>query len=166
MSRAAWEAFVISRSTACAGSTGHTRRQAVADLNQAAIRFVDEAMQPEKTALLHGDFTGEHLLMRNTNGDWRITGLIDFGDCRIGHPEYDLVTPGLDIMIGEGKCQREMLLGYGFAPSDLTELLREKLTRWSLLHEYIRVPEQPDGRSRLNASDEEIRSLARLLWRF
>ncbi|MEU8798150.1 aminoglycoside phosphotransferase family protein [Spirillospora sp. NPDC048819] len=39
-----------------------------------------------RPALIHADFSLDHLLVTGT----RITGLIDFGDVRIGDPDYDL----------------------------------------------------------------------------
>lgn len=40
-----------------------------------------------KPVLLHGDFSPDHILFDRKTG--RITGIIDFGDTRIGDPAYD-----------------------------------------------------------------------------
>ncbi|GAA0552837.1 phosphotransferase family protein [Actinomadura livida] len=48
--------------------------------------LADDGNFADPPALTHADFSLDHLLITGT----RITGLIDFGDVRIGDPDYDL----------------------------------------------------------------------------
>lgn len=65
--------------------------------------------EPENFAytprLLHGDLSADHLLARSG----KLTGVIDFGDLRIGDPAYDFV--GLYVEYG-AKFTREVLARY------------------------------------------------------
>lgn len=42
--------------------------------------------------LLNGDLTEDHVLLRRQNGQWRVSGLIDFGDALVGRREYEWVA--------------------------------------------------------------------------
>ncbi len=49
--------------------------------------------------LMNGDLTEDHILLRQDNGKWRISGLIDFGDALVGPREYEWIAlwfSGLD----------------------------------------------------------------------
>jgi hygromycin-B 7''-O-kinase len=49
--------------------------------------------------LMNGDLTEDHILLRQDNGKWRISGLIDFGDALVGQREYEWIAlwfSGLD----------------------------------------------------------------------
>lgn len=107
--------------------------------------------------LLHGDLTQDHVLLIENEGEYSISGVIDFGDARIGHPFYDFIVPLLHYVYGEPVLSEELIKGYGLAVADD---LRDVLTRYCLLHEFAtlddhleRVPtESPsDFQSRLRA---------------
>ncbi|HOU11984.1 MAG TPA: aminoglycoside phosphotransferase family protein [Anaerolineae bacterium] len=42
--------------------------------------------------LMNGDLTEDHILLRQDNGKWRISGLIDFGDALVGQREYEWIA--------------------------------------------------------------------------
>ena len=64
---------------------------------------------PFKKVLLHGDITRDHLILTEKNRSWSISGVIDFGDARIGHPYYEFVVPLLDYAYGEHKLSSALL---------------------------------------------------------
>jgi len=65
------------------------------------------------TVLLHGDLDAINLLIEEHNGTWRITGLVDWGDIKLGPAAHDFISPG----IHSYRSQRELLhawyAGYG-----------------------------------------------------
>ncbi|TCP52872.1 aminoglycoside 2''-phosphotransferase [Tumebacillus sp. BK434] len=65
----------------------------------------DPANFTYRPRLLHGDLSAEHLLVQ----DGKLTGVIDFGDLRIGDPAYDFV--GLYVEYG-ADFTREVLAHY------------------------------------------------------
>ncbi len=52
---------------------------------------VSETVSDRATCVIHGDLTPDHVFYEQH----RVSGLIDFGDCGIGDPAYDLATATL-----------------------------------------------------------------------
>lgn len=96
-------------------------------------RFVEPPLAP---VLLNGDLTGEHILLGEQDGAWRIGGVIDFGDARIGHPFYEFIAPLATCTFGEPALSVSLVEAYGLA---LTPPVREALTTFCLLHEFGRL---------------------------
>jgi hygromycin-B 7''-O-kinase len=90
----------------------------------------------QRPVLLTGEYTPMNFLVKQKSGIWHINGLIDFGDCMLGLPEYDLLGPGVFLIQGNKKLLREFLLAYGYSPEKLTPLLSRQLTALMLLHRY------------------------------
>lgn len=93
-------------------------------------------MEIKKPVLLTGEYTPMNFLVKNIGGIWHIDGLIDFGDCMLGLPEYDLLGPGAFLIQGDKQLLREFLVSYGYTLDELTAKLRHKLTALMLLHKY------------------------------
>ena len=56
-------------------------------------RLAAFAEPPFPHVFLHADLTEDHfLLTKREDGSWFVSGIIDFGDARIGHPFYDFVA--------------------------------------------------------------------------
>lgn len=91
---------------------------------------------PFEPVLLHADLTEDHLLLGEREGVWRITGLIDFADAKMGHAYYDFVAPLAFFTFGRPHLSRTLIEGYGLR---LTAELAERLTTYCLLHEFGRV---------------------------
>jgi hygromycin-B 7''-O-kinase len=53
------------------------------------------------------------------HGRWRLSGLFDFDDARIGFYEYDLAAAGLFLIAGRQGLLRPFLLTYGYIESEL-----------------------------------------------
>lgn len=64
---------------------------------------------------------------------WIPTGIIDFGDARIGHPFYEFVAPLAFYTFGTPKGSMTLLEAYGLVPSPG---LFRSLTHYCLLHEF------------------------------
>lgn len=86
--------------------------------------------------LLNADLTEDHVLLSQRKGEWRISGLIDFGDARIGHPFYDFIAPLAFYTFDAPKRSLALLNAYGLAP---TPPVRDALTTYCLLHEFGRL---------------------------
>lgn len=63
----------------------NTRRTVTREIVSFINRPEHFAFQP---VLIHGDFAAEHILVDTETG--RVTGIIDFGDCGLGDPAYDV----------------------------------------------------------------------------
>jgi hygromycin-B 7''-O-kinase len=83
-----------------------------------------------------GDIHQYHLLIVEAQGQWRLAGLFDFDDARIGFKEYDLAATGLFLMHGRPALLRAFLQAYGYADADCTGALSHRLLAYTLLHRY------------------------------
>jgi hygromycin-B 7''-O-kinase len=84
---------------------------------------------------LHGDIHAGNLLLDESDGRWRVSGLIDFGDSLCGFHEYEFVAPGVLMVQGNRELQRAMLLAYGYTEAQLDLNLRARLMLLTVLYE-------------------------------
>jgi Ser/Thr protein kinase RdoA (MazF antagonist) len=82
-------------------------------------------------ALLHADATPDNLLVSPV--DDAVTGLVDWGDARLGDPAYDLITPSLFQCRGDARLCAALFEGYG---KPLDDAMRHRLMTYSLIHRY------------------------------
>ena len=82
--------------------------------------------------LLHTELGPGHLLVQ----DGQIRGLIDFGEARLGPPEYDFAAVGLFVTRGERASFAAFLDAYGVPQERRGMALIRRLMRHALLHEY------------------------------
>lgn len=94
--------------------------------------LIDQGRAPR---LLHSDLNADHLLGVARDGRWQPTGIIDFGDARVGDPLYELVALHLGLFGGDKRLLRAFLASYGH-----TELLGDRFVEramgYTLLHEF------------------------------
>lgn len=99
-------------------------------------RLVAFAEPAAAAVLLNGDITADHLLLERTGGHWRVGGLIDFGDAKVGHPLYEFVAPLAFYTFGRPSLSRALVEAYG---GWRVEEVAEVLTTYCLLHEFGRL---------------------------
>jgi hygromycin-B 7''-O-kinase len=138
-----WPAFVEGQKRECIDGVG---RAGLDEHWVRAVRSFFAGLPPLfepgfEPVLLSADITDEHILVGQREGHWEVTGYIDFGDAMLGYPHYDFVAPGCSVTRGSLHLQRAMLLAYGFAEEQLDEALADRLTAYTLLHRFVRVPE-------------------------
>ncbi|MDA0334505.1 MAG: aminoglycoside phosphotransferase family protein [bacterium] len=114
------------------------------------------AEPPYEPVLLHADLTLDHFLLRQHHGTWSVSGLIDFGDARIGHPFYDFVAILVDYTLGVPELSQALLASYGLPA---TAAVTDSLTRYCLVHEFLTLK---DLRNTIPMATPE--DLHRVLW--
>jgi len=97
--------------------------------------------------LISADITEDHLLLSERNGVWDVTGLIDFGDARMGHSHYEFIAPLAFYTFGKPDLSHTLVEAYGL-PFDSE--IAASLTTYCLLHEFGRLA---DFLKRYPASD-------------
>ena len=55
----------------------------------------------------------------------------------LGHPDYEIVAPGLEIAGGDPDILRTLLLAAGYPEKDLDQSLCRRLMAYTLVHRYI-----------------------------
>ena len=121
--------------------------------------LVDHRLPPH---LLHCDLNADHVLGGFTGDHWQPTGVIDFGDAKVGDRLYELEALHIGLFHGDKRLLRAFLDAYGFDP-DLRRDFTQRAMSMALLHEFNvlgevtqRFPGATDGRS--------LEELTTLLW--
>jgi hygromycin-B 7''-O-kinase len=96
----------------------------------------ESLLQIEKPVILTGEYTPMNFLVKQENDIWHISGLIDFGDAMLGHPEYDLLGPIAFLIQGDKSLLKVFLKSYGYSNEQITAALSHKLMSLLLLHRY------------------------------
>ena len=89
-----WSALLGAQRTEC---VIEMRRAGVAD---ALVRQVEPYLEAtpwgdDPPVLVHGDLTHLNLLVAEQGDGWRITGLIDWGDVKLGSRTHEFISPGV-----------------------------------------------------------------------
>ena len=67
----------------------------------------------QRPCLLHSDLTEDHLLVAERDGEWFVTGLIDWADAEVGDPIYDWVAVWFSVCRRDPRLFGAFLSGYG-----------------------------------------------------
>jgi hygromycin-B 7''-O-kinase len=121
--------------------------------------LIDRSKAP---ALIHADLNRDHVLGEIVSGAWQPSGIIDFGDARVGDRTYELVALHLGLFDGDGRRLRTFLDAYGFDAELQRDFVRRAMTM-TLLFEFDTLGEiienMPDA-----AASASLEELAELLW--
>jgi hygromycin-B 7''-O-kinase len=98
---------------------------------------LDDALVASRTVphvVVHGDLNAEHLLLEEA-GRWIVSALIDFGDARIGVPDYEWMPLWL------GLCNRDVAVLQAFLEAydpalSVDDRLGRRIAAWTLLHDF------------------------------
>ena len=71
------------------------------------------ALRHVQPVLLHADITEDHVLLKKCRNKWRLPGLIDFGDARMGPIEYEWPALWFGACARKPELFRAFLAGYG-----------------------------------------------------
>jgi hygromycin-B 7''-O-kinase len=86
--------------------------------------------------ILTGEYIPENFLLSCEGGNWRLSGLIDFGDVLTGWGEYDLLGPSAFMTAGKPGRVRSLFRGFGYLPDEVTPTVRRRLMALMLLHRF------------------------------
>ncbi|MES2193769.1 MAG: aminoglycoside 3'-phosphotransferase/choline kinase family protein [Pseudomonadota bacterium] len=86
--------------------------------------------------ILTGEYIPENFLLSCHDGNWRLSGLIDFGDVMPGRGEYDLLGPSAFMTAGMPRRVRSLFEGYGYSRAECVFNLKRRLMALMLLHRF------------------------------
>jgi hygromycin-B 7''-O-kinase len=131
-----WEAFMRGQIQGC--RIRHERLglpqkflHGLDDLLRDAVELIPMNAPP---VILTGEFIPENFLLCCQDGDWRISGLIDFGDVLTGWGEYDLLGPSAFMTAGRRGRVRRLFEGFGYSKADVDFTCKRRLMALLLLH--------------------------------
>jgi hygromycin-B 7''-O-kinase len=84
--------------------------------------------------ILTGEYIPENFLLSAEGGNWRLSGLIDFGDVMTGWGEYDLLGPSAFMTAGMPRRVRSLFAGFGYSNAEFDSTLKRRLMALMLLH--------------------------------
>ena len=127
---------------------------------QAYVHPVEELVDTSREpCLLHGDLTADHWL-----GDWtppyRLHGVIDMGDARVGDPFYELVALHLWAFDCDKTMLRAFCQSYGLSEAEQSGFAQKAMS-YALLHAFdvlVGVMKRPEVRAMY------LEELGRRLW--
>jgi hygromycin-B 7''-O-kinase len=97
-----------------------------------AEALLDRSAPPR---LLHCDMNADHLLGEFQGERWIPTGIIDFGDAKVGDVFYELAALHLGLFHGDRRLLRIFLLAYGADLLTRPDFSRRAM-QFTLLHEF------------------------------
>mgnify|MGYP001821812781 FL=1 len=119
--------------------------------------------QPFQPVLLLADITREHVFVNCSEGKWRVVGYLDFGDAMLGHPDYEMIAPGLEIAGGDPELLQSLLTAAGYPENTHNQCLSRRLMAYTLIHRYVDLAAVlslvPQARNAANLDE-----LASLVW--
>lgn len=162
-----WAKFLEKQITHCLEQHRNTGLSAI--LLQQLPTYLDSIKdilsEIKKPVILTGEYTPMNFLVKQVDGIWHISGLIDFGDAMLGLPEYDLLGPGAFLIQGDKQLLRVFLMAYGYLPHEMTERLSHQLTALLLIHKYSNLNIQvriPNWKEKV----QNLEDLENLVWDF
>jgi hygromycin-B 7''-O-kinase len=131
-----WDRFMVQQIEAC-----RARHQRLG-LPQKYLDGLDDILRDAAAlipmdappVILTGEYIPENLLLSSEGGNWRLSGLIDFGDVMTGWGEYDLLGPSAFMTAGMPRRVRSLFAGFGYSDADINFTLKRRLMALLLLH--------------------------------
>ncbi len=131
-----WDQFLLKQIEGC-----RARHQRLG-LPRKFLDGLDQLLHDAKTlvpmsappVILTGEYIPENFLLAREGADWRLSGLIDFGDVMTGWGEYDLLGPSAFMTGGMPRRVRSLLQGFGYSPADMDQAMKRRLMALLMLH--------------------------------
>lgn len=84
--------------------------------------------------LLHGDLDAINLLIEERQGTWAITGLVDWGDVKLGPAAHDFISPGIHSYRGQRELLHAWYAGYGLCNEERLSDFTQNIMARSMLY--------------------------------
>lgn len=108
----------------------------LAGLKEFISKFDVKDFMTSRPKFLHSDLTFDHFLLSQTNGQYKVSAVIDFADCRCGHPEYEMPASAIFIFKGNAPALTAYVQTMNLESLAGSPSISEKLMAWTLLHQF------------------------------
>ena len=133
--RVDWQQYIGTLMSECLAR--HQRKAMPAHLAAQVMPYLDAAGDFSPAAqprLIHMDIHPWNLMARNDNGQWRLSGLIDFGDAIVGNCDrFELLTPLMFMAQGNPVLVKALFDSYGLLDDVDAAVLRRQLMATALI---------------------------------
>ncbi|MEM7127778.1 MAG: aminoglycoside 3'-phosphotransferase/choline kinase family protein [Chloroflexota bacterium] len=113
--------------------------------------------------LLHGDLNHLNFLVSRENDHWRLTGLVDWGDAKVGAPSHEFISPGVNMYSGNRAMLTQLYRGYQLDAAKYSEAYEHVVMARAMLYyadSFLRLLQDVEGAAMCN----NWRSIARCFW--
>ncbi len=162
-----WRKFVQSRMENCVvhhrehGSLPEHLLRQIPDYLERAMPLFPDDFSP---CIVNADLTEDHVLLRQTDAGWQVTGIIDFGDVEIGHRDYEWVA----LFLGAFDCDAEVMQAFLRAyehPNGIDLRFNHRMMAYSILHRYLNFKEIVSLTNRCDFEEiGTLEALQEILW--
>jgi len=132
--RVNWPSYLDALISSCIAR--HQRRNMPADLVAQVLPYIEAAgdfTAPGEARFIHMDFHPWNLMAKEVAGQWRLDGLLDFGDAIVGNSDhFELLTPMMFMAQGDPVLAKALLQSYGMNEID-GPALQDQLTATMLI---------------------------------
>lgn len=153
-----WSSFLEKQIDAIRASQQAAGEPWLSRMEEYLDRFRQTLLARSASGLIHADIHFEHVMLRQVDGRWKFSGIIDFADAMIGSTGYELVDPALWLFRSDAVAQHALFTSYGYEEKELGEEFSDEMMAWSLLHRFMRF--EPCFRKELR--DGRVESLEEL----
>lgn len=131
-----WPRMITAQFATCATAmqTSGVNTHSVAQVNPYLAPVVPLLMNEMPHVLLHGDLTHLNFLVAEEQGRWRINGLIDWGDVKIGPRTHEFISPGVHMYRGDRVALEAWYRGYGLAVDERSVQLEHLIMARAMLY--------------------------------
>jgi hygromycin-B 7''-O-kinase len=154
-----WSQLLAEQAADCAPAM---RRAGVAEeLVFEAESYLEQAwpllVKDTAVALLHGDLDAINLLVERQDVGWRISGLVDWGDIKVGPIAHEFISPRVHMYREEANLLLAWYAGYGLSPDQCSAQLEQNLMARTMLYyaeEFAHILGKLPGASRCRSWHE------------
>jgi len=133
--RVNWPSYIEGLITDCLAR--HERRKMPASLLEQVIPYIEAAgnfTEPADARFIHMDFHQWNLMAKEIRGQWRLVGLLDYGDAVVGNSDrFELLTPMIFMAQGNPELLKSLIDAYGAIGSVSAATLQRQLTATMLI---------------------------------
>jgi hygromycin-B 7''-O-kinase len=160
-----WRPFILGQIEGCRAR--HERLGLPRKFLRGMDKLLDDArrlipLEPQ-SVILTGEYVPENLLFVQRADEWRLSGLIDFGDVMTGFRDYDLMGPSAFMTMGEPARLAAFLAGFGYEKADIDDAFGRRLMALLMLHRFSDPMRHLAIKSWHEMADD-FEGLERLLW--
>jgi hygromycin-B 7''-O-kinase len=130
-----WAGMLGYQAEACA------REMLASGVDEALVKEVDAYLaatpweiEQGSDTLVHGDLDRLNLMVCEVAGNLKITGIIDWGDVKIGPPSHDFISPAMHSYKGERALLRAWYQGYQLLAQDQLDAYQHVILARSMMY--------------------------------
>jgi hygromycin-B 7''-O-kinase len=121
-------------------------------------KHIQRKLKTQNICFLSGDIHYWNILVKEEQGQYTISGYIDYGDAFYGESEYDFLAPAYFMANEDPVLLKALFLSYGYSEKELNTEFSHRMFAFQLIHRFSKIKN--------NNSINDIYKLAEATWNF